>query len=51
MSDSDFHRQLSTAHAEALRVSDSPLSADQIANKLPGIARPVNRSELRIHAA
>lgn len=42
----DLHRQLSTAHAEALRVGDSPLAADQLANKLPAIMRAVEQSEL-----
>lgn len=46
MSDSDLHRQLSAAHAEALRVGDSPLAADQLANKLPAIVRAVDQSEL-----
>ncbi|HEX2208026.1 MAG TPA: hypothetical protein VHG93_10125 [Longimicrobium sp.] len=46
MSDSDLHRQLSAAHAEALRVGDSPLAADQLANRLPGIVRAVDQSAL-----
>lgn len=41
-----LHRQLSLAHAEALRVGDSPQYADQLANKLPGIVRAVEQSEL-----
>lgn len=44
--EADLHRQLSTAHAEALRVGDSPLAADQLAAKLPGIVRAVEQSEL-----
>ena len=46
MNPSDLHQQLSSAHAEALRVGDSPLYADQLANKLPGIIRAVEQSEL-----
>jgi hypothetical protein len=46
MSDSDLHRQLSTAHAEALRVGDSPLYADQLASRLAGIIRAVDQSGL-----
>lgn len=45
MSD-DLHRQLSAAHAEALRVGDSPLAADQLANKLPAILRAMDASDL-----
>ncbi|HEX6912315.1 MAG TPA: hypothetical protein VF142_18060 [Longimicrobium sp.] len=57
MDASDLHRQLANAHAEALRVGDSPLYADQLANKLPAIARAVEQSDLaedtraRIHDA
>lgn len=46
MNESDLHRQLSLAHAEALRVGDSPLYADQLAARLPGIVRAVEQSEL-----
>ena len=46
MSDSDLHRQLAAAHAEALRVGDSPLYADQLASRLPGIIHAVDRSAL-----
>jgi hypothetical protein len=42
----DLHRTLSSAHAEALRVGDSPLKADQLANRLPAIVRMVNESDL-----
>lgn len=45
MSD-QLHSQLSAAHAEALRVGDSPLYADQLANKLPAIIRAVEQSDL-----
>ena len=41
-----LHRQLSLAHAEALRVGDSPLVADHLANKLSGMVRAVEQSEL-----
>jgi hypothetical protein len=46
MGDFDLHRQLSATHAEALRVGDSPLAADQLANKLPALVRTVEQSEL-----
>jgi hypothetical protein len=46
MSESDLYRQLTLAHAEALRVGDSPLAADQLANRLPAIVRAVEQSEL-----
>lgn len=46
MDGSDLHQQLSLAHAEALRVGDSPLAADQLANRLPAIVRAVEQSEL-----
>ena len=42
----DLHRQLEAAHAEALRVGDSPLRADSLADRLPVIGRAVDRSEL-----
>lgn len=45
MSD-DLYSRLSAAHAEALRVGDSPLAADQLAAKLPAIARAAEQSEL-----
>jgi hypothetical protein len=41
-----LHRQLSAAHAEALRVGDSPLAADRLADRLPGIIHAVEQSEL-----
>ena len=44
MSDSDLHRLLSAAHAEALRVGDSPLYADQLASRLPGIVHAVEQA-------
>jgi hypothetical protein len=46
MDQADLHRHLSLAHAEALRVGDSPLAADQLANRLPAIVRAVEQSEL-----
>ena len=46
MSESDLYRQLSAAHAEALRVGDSPLYADQLASKLPGLIRAVDQADL-----
>jgi hypothetical protein len=42
----ELHRQLLRAHAEALRVGDSPLAADQLAAKLPAMMRAVDQSEL-----
>ena len=37
----DLARRLSAAHAEALRVGDSPLRADQLADKLTDLAHDV----------
>ena len=42
----DLYRQLAAAHAEALRVGDSPLYADQLASRLPALIRAVEQSEL-----
>ena len=42
----ELHRQLAAAHAEAQRVGDSPLYADQLASRLPAIIRAVEQSEL-----
>ena len=42
----DVARQLSAAHQEALRVGDSPIYADRLADKLPGLARAVAASDL-----
>lgn len=48
---------LSAAHAEALRIGDSPLRADQLAARLPTIARAADQSDLdgdtrnRVHSA
>ena len=41
-----LHGQLSAAHAEALRVGDSPLYADQLASRLAGIIRTVDQADL-----
>jgi hypothetical protein len=46
MSDSDLHRQLSLAHADALRVGDSPLYADQLANKVAGTIRGLDQADV-----
>lgn len=46
METSDLHRQLSLAHAEALRVGDSPLAADQLASRLAQILRTADPSDL-----
>ena len=35
----DLRRRLGAAHEEALRVGDSPLRADQLADKLPALLR------------
>jgi hypothetical protein len=40
----DVARRLSAAHQEALRVGDSPIYADRLANKLPELARAVSES-------
>lgn len=42
----DLRRRLQAAHAEALRVGDSPLRADQLADTLPGIAREVEAASI-----
>jgi hypothetical protein len=53
----DLYRHLSAAHAEALRVGDSPLYADRLASSLPTLIRGADQGELdadtraRIHAA
>jgi len=39
-------RRLSAAQQEALRVGDSPLRADQLADKLPGLAREIAAAEI-----
>ncbi|HET6765564.1 MAG TPA: hypothetical protein VFH27_17915 [Longimicrobiaceae bacterium] len=52
----DLYRRLSDAHAEAQRVHDSPVRADQLADKLAPIARIVSAADApdeqkaRIHA-
>jgi hypothetical protein len=52
-----LYHQLSAAHAEALRVGDSPTYADQLAAKLQTLIRAADASELgedtrkRIHDA
>jgi hypothetical protein len=52
----DLNQRLSDAHGEAMRVHDSPVRADQLANKLPPIARTVAACDApddlkaRIHA-
>lgn len=46
MSESDLYRQLSLAHAEALRVGDSPIYADQLASKMAGIIRAAEQAEI-----
>lgn len=43
MSD-DLRMKLSGAHQEALRVGDSPLRADALADRLPALARAVDAS-------
>lgn len=42
----ELFRQLSTAHADALRVGDSPLYADPLANRLAAIIRAVGQADL-----
>ncbi|MEX2572316.1 MAG: hypothetical protein WD737_13540 [Gemmatimonadota bacterium] len=42
----DIHQILSAAHAEALRVGDSPVYADRLAAKLPDIKNAVAESDL-----
>jgi hypothetical protein len=40
----DLRRRLATAHTEALRVGDSPLRADRLAEQLAALARDVAAS-------
>lgn len=42
----DVARQLSAVYQEALRVGDSPIYADRLADKLPELARAVAASDL-----
>ena len=46
MDASDLYRQLSTAHADALRVHDSPVHADQLATKVESIIHSLDRANL-----
>jgi hypothetical protein len=46
MGESDLYRQLSQAHAEALRVGDSPIYADQLASRLPAVIRAAEGAEI-----
>ena len=52
----ELARRLSAAHEEALRVGDSPLRADQLADRLTQLAREVAASDApeetrtRVHA-
>ncbi|HEX2076165.1 MAG TPA: hypothetical protein VHG08_00600 [Longimicrobium sp.] len=46
MDASDLYRQLSTAHAEALRVHDSPVYADQLASRVASIIRGLDQAEI-----
>lgn len=41
----DVVRRLHAAHAEALRVGDSPLRADRLADTLPALSRAVEECE------
>ncbi|HEU0298450.1 MAG TPA: hypothetical protein VFR37_03330 [Longimicrobium sp.] len=57
MDASDLYGRLSAAHADALRVHDSPVYADQLASKVDGIIRALDQADLdddtrkRIHDA
>jgi hypothetical protein len=42
----DVALRISAAHQEALRVGDSPIYADRLADKLPALARAVDASNL-----
>ena len=42
----DLHGLLSQAHAEALRVHDSPLRADQLAARIPALLRAAESASL-----
>src|SRR3982751_3764987 len=41
----DLRSRLTAAHQEALRVGDSPLRADALADRLPALAREVAASD------
>jgi hypothetical protein len=41
----DLHRRLSAAHDEALRVGDSPLRADRLADTLPPVVASIDGSD------
>ena len=45
MTTDDLRAKLSTAHQEALRVGDSPLRADALADRLPALARDLAASD------
>ena len=45
MAADDLRARLSAAQQEALRVGDSPLRADALADRLPDLARDVDASE------
>jgi hypothetical protein len=42
----EFRSRLAAAHAEALRVGDSPLRADQLADKLGPLAAALEEAEI-----
>ncbi|HEU4451866.1 MAG TPA: hypothetical protein VFR81_02365 [Longimicrobium sp.] len=42
----DVALQISAAHQEALRVGDSPIYADRLADRLPQLARSIDASDL-----
>lgn len=44
--EAELYRQLTVAHAEALRVGDSPIYADQLASKVAGIVRALDQAEV-----
>lgn len=45
MTTDDLRAKLSAAHQEALRVGDSPLRADALADRLPALARDLAASD------
>ncbi len=42
----EIYRQLSAAHAEALRVGDSPIYADHLASKMPALIHAAEQAGL-----
>jgi len=46
MNAEELRKKLTAAREEALRVGDSPLRADQLADRLPSLVREVNAADI-----